>query len=325
MTTKKIALAFVLTAAALTACGKKGGYKAKQIDHKSVAPVPADVNDVAEESIEAKAEKLLLSDDLLSSSRSSAVAEVLKSELLGISAKLSADGDKTAVDISLLTDKSENCETHVSHAKIDTKHMITLNKIVNFGRVSCIDTSCDNLLVIMETRRRVKTDDNAEGTVISGAVAVLMKKGENGIHKPLTTESKYFMSVNSSQVAVETCQEIANRPQTGDEFALEREKDRQDRLREEEIAKRPKTGDEFATERLRYQQDQRLIAIEKRISAIDARIQEISDSGGSSDEPKSLGLEKSKLLQERDSILDARKAPVPQQETPTPVDPTLEN
>lgn len=287
MTTKKIAIAFVLTAAALTACGKKGGYQAKQLNHKVVAPVPSEVNDVADETIEVKAEKLLLSDDQLSSSRSSAVAEILKSELLGISAKLTANGDKTAVDISILTDKSENCEGHVSHAQIETKHMITLNKMINFGRVSCVDTSCDHLLVIMEARRKVKTVDAAEGTVMSGAVAVLMKKDGNGIHKPLTTESKNFMQVNSSQVAVETCQEIASRPQTGDEFAIER---------------------------LRYQQDQRVKAIEKRIAEIDARIAEISANRIQSDEPKALGLEKSKLIQERDSILNARKGTAPKQE-----------
>lgn len=324
MTTKKVIIAFVFTAAALTACGKKGGYKAAQINTKAQMPAPEAVNEVAEESIEAKAEKLLLSDEKFNSSRSSAVAEILKSELLGISGKLAVEGDKTSVDISVLTDKSENCEGHVNHAKIDTKHMVTLNKINNFGRVSCVDTACDNILVIVEARRNVKTQENANGSILDGAVAVLMKKDDSGEHKPLTTESKNFLQVNSADVAVQTCQDIASRPKTGDEFAVEREKDRQEQLRQEEIANRPKTGDELAVQRLREQQDARVKAIEARIAAIDARFKEIADQKISSDEPKALATEKNKLIQERDSILSARKVPA-QQEEMVPVDPTLED
>ncbi len=327
MTSKKIVIAFVLSAAAVTACGKKGGYKAAQINMmKTEMPAPESVNPPAEESIEAKAEKLLLSDEQLSSSRTSAVADILKSELLGISATLAVSGDKTAVDISILTDKSENCEGHVSHAQLESKHMATMNKINNFGRVTCVDTSCDHLLVIMEARRKVKTEEHANGEIQSGAVAVLMKKDEAGVHKPLTTESKNFMAVNSSQVAVETCQEIAARPSTGDEFAAQREADRIEKLRQEEIANRPKTGDEFALQRLREQQDARLKAIDARIQQIDARFKEIAEQKISSDEPKALATEKDKLIQERDGILNARKVTAPQApEEHVPVDPTLED
>lgn len=317
--TKKLVLAIALSALTITACGGKDSYKAARLN-KEAQPSPEESNQRATRNIEVNALKVIMSDDVFASSKNNSLSEALKEETLGVSAKVSL-GDKVVIEVSKLDSKAVDCKETTAKVEIDKASIKSLNRINNFGRVSCVDDKCENIVLLVETRRNVKTEENANGSILDGSVAVLLKKDASGLHKPLTTESQEFLQINTTDVAVATCIEIASRPQTGDEFAVERELEKQ---RQSEIENRPKTGDEFAIQRLREQQDARLKAIDERIKAIDARRKELSQNHTMTDEPKELATERSKLITERDSILNARKAPEVQTVEPMPeaVDPT---
>lgn len=273
--TKKMILAVVLSAVAFTACGKKDGYKARISGNNQK---PQANNELAAKDVEAKAEQLILADELHKNNRSNFMSDNLKAELLGISAKISVEGDKSLVEVSVLDSKTNSCVEKVTRTEIESKKMNVLNSIESLGRVTCIDTSCNNLLVLVEVRTTIPGDSAVSGETVDSSVAILMKKDESGVHQPLTTESKNFHQVNRVDIAVQSCLEAES-----------------------------KAADELALKKLREQQDARLKEIEARILAIDARQKEISDNQIMTDEPKALGTEKSKLIQERDGILSSRQ------------------
>lgn len=306
--TKKLVLAIAVTAAALTACGSKDSYKAAKLN-KMNQPSPEELNQRAARNIEINALKLIMADEVYASSKANAISEALKEETLGVSAKVTV-GEKTLIEVSKLDSKAVECKETVKQVSVDNKSVKSLNRIDNFGRVACVDDGCENIVLLIETRRSHKTEENANGSILDGSVAVLLKKdATTGMHKPLNTESKDFLQINTTDIAVESCVELASRPKTGDEFAVQREQERQAEAKQKAAATETITGDELAIQRLREQQDARIKAIDERVKAIDARQKELASNKTMSDEPKALATERAKLLQERDSILDARKAP----------------
>ncbi|MCC6137959.1 MAG: hypothetical protein IT287_04960 [Bdellovibrionaceae bacterium] len=316
--TKKLIIAIALTSVAVSACGSKNSYKAARLSNKMTLVDPATVNEVADGTIEERAEKALLSDEHHMMYRASTLSVMMKEELLGASGQISAVGEKSKIEVSLLDSRAQECKEKSGSVEVDSKKRNETNQINNLARVRCVDTSCDHLLVFIETRRSVKNEEFGGSSILNGTVAVLLKKDESGAHKPLTTQSKNFFQVNSTDIAVQSCIEVASRPQTGDEFAVQREKEKNS---PDEASARPQTGDEFAVQRLQQQQDARIKAIDERIKAIDARFKELSSGTSLTDEPKALATEKAKLQKERESILNARTV-VPESKM-EPVDPTL--
>lgn len=325
--TKKLIIAIALTSIAVSACGSKNSYKAAHLKNKAAQPAPATINEVADEKVEEKAEKALLADEHHMMYRASTLSGMMKEELLGASGQVSVIGDKSKIEISVLDSRSQECKETSANVQVDSKKRNDINVINNLARVRCVDTACDHLLVFLETRRSVENQEFGGNSILNGTVAVLLKKDESGTHKPLTTASKNFLQINSTEVAVETCVEVASRPQTGDEFAVQREKEAQEKRRQEELAARPQTGDEFAVQRLRQEREARIKAIDKRISEIDARFKELSTGANPSDEPKALATEKAQLVKEREAIVSNPSAPASKVEDGKvePVDPTLED
>jgi hypothetical protein len=329
---KQLIMILALSAVAFTACGKKDSYKAGKVIREQAQPSPADNNEVADTQVEEKAEQNILTDEHHLMYRYSTLSEMMKKEIIGVSAQITKTEDKASIEVSVLDSRTEDCqEKSFKKEDISIKNLKDFSVINNLGRFRCIEQSCENILLLVETRRSVENEEFGGRSVLNGTVAVLLKKDESGIYKPTTTDSKDFIQVNNTELAVQSCKEIASRPKTGDEFALQREREKQEKSRQEELAGRPTTGDEFALQREREKQDMRLKQIASRVKAISERISAIqSDSIGQmtserSDELKRLGTEQSKLETERGTILSGRvQKAVETQEESDQVDPELE-
>lgn len=305
--TKKIVLCLSMVAVAVSGCGKS---------YKAIQPQSTEINDVAAESKEKQAQNIILQDVSYTENQSTVLSQILKTELLGVSARLTNSGEKSILEVSVLDSKSVDCKEKTSRFELETKKMDTeLQKINSLGRVRCLETACDHLLLVVEKRRNVKSEGSVNGSIIDGTVAVLLKKNEDGVYSPLNTESQDFLQVNSTEVALQACVEQKNT----------------------DAQKKKESFDKDVVAEQKRLHAKRLISIAERIYQIDQRVQKIDEkmkevlkSGKVTDEPKALGSERSKLIAEKTKLNQEQASLLAKSETadttkiqPVPEDPSL--
>lgn len=304
---KQLILSLAMAAVAVTACGKKDSYKAAKTQREIVKPSPADTNEVAAAPVEEKAEQNILADEHHQMYRKSSLSVLMKQEILGVSAKIEKNADKANIEVTLLDSRSEECkEKTFRKDNVLFSSLKQLTAIDGLGRIRCVENDCINVLLLVEDRRSLENEEWGGSTMINGTVAILLKKDESGVYKPLTTGSEDFLQVNNATVAIEACKDVMSRLQN-----------------------RPQTGDEFAQERERNRQESRMTEIDTRLGEISTRLDALKSGSVRrtldeiAQEIQRLTEEKTRLEAERQQILDGR-ARQEEVRNPTPLQPAVE-
>ncbi len=80
-------------------------------------------------------------------------------------------------------------------------------KIKGTGRLQCIESDCKDLLLIVEKSGQQFVDGNMRQDIAQAAIAILLSQDENGVYKPVETQSDVFTKVSDVQSAQQKCEE----------------------------------------------------------------------------------------------------------------------
>ncbi len=190
---------------ATTACGSKDSYrsiKANLVEKKILPPS-------ADPTIEQQAESILSKDEQFKKTLASDETSELQQSLMATSMIVNNVGVANAdaqAEVTLFTsENSQTCVPTVKKSDEFDRNDITKNKafvIKNVGRVTCVDKSCDNLILIIEKKGFV-----SPAVEVQGAVAVLMNRDKNdNVYKPVSTESDVFTQLERIEDRIEQCE-----------------------------------------------------------------------------------------------------------------------
>lgn len=194
-------MAFVGTT--FLACSPKDSYKAAQtaLNHRA----SLQINEVAEASVEEKALAVLQNDLRYSEDRLTVLSERMKTEYSGVSLLLNPENAQEW-SVSILKAANSDCREQTVSMAVPQQVQV-FQSVPSLGRGMCLESGCEHILLLLEARRNVKLQETDRGSIQSGVAAVLLKRDDLGIHKPVQTQSEAFLSVNDVSAAIQLCEE----------------------------------------------------------------------------------------------------------------------
>lgn len=204
MTLKQWIYSMAFVGTTLLACSPKDSYKAAQaaLNHRAS---PQIVNEVADITVEEKALAVLQSDLRYAEDRLTLLSERLKTEYSGVSLLFNSESSQTG-SVSILKSAQQDCREQTTSIAVPQQALV-FQSVPSLGRGMCLEPGCEHVLLLLETRRHVKLQEVDRGSIQSGVVAVLLKKDESGVHKPLHTESEVFLKAYDITTAIQLCEE----------------------------------------------------------------------------------------------------------------------
>ncbi len=204
---KQVLITMTLVGMTLAACSKKDSYRAGKLDNDINGGLKGDSQTEASIAVEQKALEILEKDTSFMSVQDNQLSENLKDSINGIEVKQmvqeTENTDISVTQFTILDKESKDCSPVQFNTQGYTQEALRKGvKIKGKYRLQCINSDCNDLLLFSE---KYITAGPQSVEAIQASAVVRLSKDENGVYKPVQSESDVFAKVQSIDDAIQTC------------------------------------------------------------------------------------------------------------------------
>ncbi|MBY0385712.1 hypothetical protein K2X05_11200 [bacterium] len=204
---KQILITLAVVGLTISACSKKDSYRPVTGGNGSGGPSQVS------QSTEEKAIEMLTTDQRYASILDSESSESLKSNVDGVEFQpIQSETENTTINkvqFTFLDKNSKDCTPkQIDVMAYSEQELISGAKIKGVGELKCVEKSdCSSVMLTLEKKGEAFVDGNLRQNITTGAAPILFMRDEEGVFKPVKTESDIFADAKSIDDSIQACLE----------------------------------------------------------------------------------------------------------------------